>query len=193
MELLLIRHARPERRETTDGSPADPPLSHEGREQAERLVHWLAPEPIDRIYTSPMRRARETATPLGDARGLALEVDPRIAEFDQHSSVYVPLEELKRTDYERWRAFVQGGYEDGVDLRAFQSGVIAAMEEIIAANRGGRVAVVCHGGVINIWAAHVLGFEPRLFFDAGYTSVNRFIAASSGERSLHGLNEQPRP
>jgi probable phosphoglycerate mutase len=63
------------------------------------------------------------------------------------------------------------------------------MERLIAANTGRRIAVVCHGGVINAWAALVLGIEPRLFFDPRYTSINRFMAARSGERSLVSLNE----
>jgi probable phosphoglycerate mutase len=67
--------------------------------------------------------------------------------------------------------------------------VVEALERIIAANPGGRVAVVCHGGVINAWAGHLLGVADPLFFDPTYTSVNRFLAASSGERSLVSLNE----
>ena len=58
MELLLIRHALPERVETADGSPADPPLSGAGRAQAERMALWLVGEKIGAIYASPMRRAR---------------------------------------------------------------------------------------------------------------------------------------
>ena len=42
MDLLLIRHGLPVRVENPDGRPADPPLSQEGREQAERVAHWLA-------------------------------------------------------------------------------------------------------------------------------------------------------
>ena len=66
---------------------------------------------------------------------------------------------------------------------------LPASERLIAANTGRRIAVVCHGGVINAWAALVLGIEPRLFFDPRYTSINRFMAARSGERSLVSLNE----
>ena len=54
---------------------------------------------------------------------------------------------------------------------------------------GKRVAVTCHGGVINVWAAHVVGFDPRLFFNPNYTSVNRFMAASSGSKTVITLNE----
>ena len=49
--------------------------------------------------------------------------------------------------------------------------------------------MVCHGGVINGWAGHVLGLGPQMFFNPDYTSINRFRAASSGERSIVSLNE----
>ena len=41
MELILIRHGLPERVETEDGTPADPPLSEVGHEQARRMANWL--------------------------------------------------------------------------------------------------------------------------------------------------------
>ncbi len=99
------------------------------------------------------------------------------------------MEELKRNDYERWKRFVSEGYGDGVDMKAFHREVVAAMERLIACNPGRRIAVVCHGGVINAWTAQVLGMPPQLFFDPTYTSINRFMAARSGERSLVSLNE----
>ena len=43
--------------------------------------------------------------------------------------------------------------------------------------------------MINAWAAHVLGIDAPIFFDPGYTSVQRFLAASTGERSVRSLNE----
>jgi probable phosphoglycerate mutase len=189
VELLVIRHALPVRMHSADGGPADPPLSEEGRRQAARLVAWLSGERIDALYASPMRRARETAEPLAAARGLALSLEPDLVELDHRASFYIPLEELKRENRDAWLAFVQGGIYAGIDVQAFRSGVVAAFERIIAAHPGGRVAVVCHGGVINAWAAHVLGIPDPMFFDPGYTSVQRFFAASSGERSVASLNE----
>src|SRR5262249_23634637 len=56
MELLLIRHALPVRRELVEG-PADPELSEAGLAQAERLADYLADETLHAIYVSPLRRA----------------------------------------------------------------------------------------------------------------------------------------
>jgi len=190
MELLLIRHALPERIETDDGSPADPPLSALGRAQADRMAGWVAAEKIGAIYTSPMRRARETAEPLARAVGAEIAIDPGLVEMDHLSDVYVPLEQLKAEDYPRWQELVQrGGLYAGVDLTAFRRNVVASVERAIAAWPGGRVAVVCHGGVINAWAGHVLGIADPFFLDVAYTGVSRFLAASTGERSVRSLNE----
>ena len=76
-----------------------------------------------------------------------------------------------------------------MDLERFTREVVEAMEEIIADNRGRRVAVVCHGGVINAWASHILDLGFRAFLDARYASINRFMAAGGGERSVISLNE----
>jgi len=180
MELLLVRHALPLRLSTTDGSPADPPLSEEGREQARRLARWLEREPLDALYSSPLRRALETAEPLAQVRGLETRIEPGVAEFDAEAPHYVPLEELKATDYESWRALVASGFYLEGDAESFRATVVGALEGVIAANPGMRVAVVCHGGVINAWASHILGTQRLFLFEPVYTGVSRFLAASSG-------------
>jgi probable phosphoglycerate mutase len=189
VELLLIRHALPLRVERRDGKPADPPLSPAGVRQAERLAAWLAAERLDAVYASPLRRARETAEPIAGAHGLGVGIEPGVAEFDPLAASYVPLEEIKAESRELWLELVSGGLTAGVDVALFRRTVAAALERIVAAHAGARVAVVCHGGVVNAWAAHVLGLEPTLFFQPAYTSVSRFLAAASGERSLLSLNE----
>ena len=190
MELLLIRHALPERTLTKDGSPADPPLSAMGLTQAERLARWLGAEKLGAVYSSPMRRARETAGPLARAFSVELAIDPDLVEMDHLSDVYVPLEQLKAEDYPRWQELIQrGGLYAGVDLAAFRRNVVASVERAITAHPGGRVAVICHGGVINAWAGHLLGIADPFFLDVAYTGVSRFLAASTGERSVRSLNE----
>ena len=189
MELILIRHGLPIAIETTDGTPADPPLSGLGHTQAAAVSDFLSGESVDRIYASPLRRAHQTALPLAESLALSVELEPRIAEYDRDSESYVPLEELRERDYEGWLDFMSRGYPEGLDLEDFRRDVVTGIEEIIASNPGGRVALFCHGGVINTWASHVIGLGFKLFFNPGYTSVNRFLAASSGVRSVGSLNE----
>ncbi len=189
MELLLIRHGLPLRVENDDGTPADPPLAPLGHDQARRLAAWLETERIDALYASPLRRAHQTAEPLAARQRLELHLEPGVVEFDQYAESYVPLEELKANDYEVWKALVQGGMYAAIDIESFQRGVAATLERIITDHAGARVAVVCHGGVINAWTSNVLGIAEPLFFQPTYTSVSRFLAAGSGERSVVSLNE----
>lgn len=190
MELLLIRHALPLRVEKQDGTPADPGLSETGLKQARKLARWMESEHLDVLYSSPLNRAKMTAQALAKVKGIAINIEPGVMEFDNRSSVYVPLEELRSKDYESWRKLVDGGFGALYDLKGFQKTVVASLEKIIAQNSGNRVAVVCHGGVINLWAAHVLGLSsPNLFFAPQYTSINRFLASGKGQRSVASLNE----
>ena len=184
MELILVRHGRPARMETT----ADPHLNEVGLEQARRAAAWLALEPIDATWSSTMLRAVQTAEAFAGLVGHEVQQHPGIVEFDRNSGVYIPTEELKKENFAAWQAMATGGH--GVDMAEFQKMVVDGMEEIIAAHPGGKVAVFCHGGVINVWAAHVLGMEPRVFFEADYTSLNRFLAARSGQRAVVSLNER---
>ena len=63
------------------------------------------------------------------------------------------------------------------------------LERLIAAHPSKNIAVFCHGGVINVWTAHILGMEPRLFFEPAYTSIHRYRCARGGQRNLVSLNE----
>lgn len=184
MELILVRHGRPERSEAT----SDPHLSPLGHDQAARVARWLAGDTVHAVWSSTMRRAVQTAEPFAAQAGHPIREHAGIVEFDQAAGSYVPSEELKRENFALWQALATGG--QGVDMNAFKARVVAAMEEIVAAHAGETVAVFCHGGVINMWAAHVLGLEPRIFFEADYTSINRFICARSGQRSVLSLNER---
>ncbi len=192
MELLLIRHALPVRREGSTG-PADPPLSDAGLAQAELLGAYLATERVDAIYSSPLSRARQTAAPVAAAQGLEIVIEDGVAEYDRLSTEYIPIEEIKAAGGEAWQEFVSSTWH-GADAYAtaeeFNELVIEAVEGLIDRHRGHRVAVVCHGGVINGYLAHILGLPARGgFFYPNYTSIHRVAAASSGERSIVTLNE----
>ena len=190
MDLILVRHALPLPLRVARGEVADPPLCEEGRAQAQRLAQWIAAEQVDAIYTSPMRRAAETAELLAEELGVETQLVAELVERDHQSSEYVPLEELKVTDYPRWRSLVvEGGLYSGVNLQAFRRNVIEALEGIIASHRGDTVVVSTHGSVINAFTSHLLGQEGLLVFEPAYTGINRYRAARTGERSIVALNE----
>ena len=190
MEIVLVRHALPLRVELETGI-ADPELAAEGHEQAAKMAAYLGIEDVEAIYVSPLRRALETARPLCKVLGLEAVVSEGVAEFDRNSREYVPVEELRATNDPRWEKLLRGEW-DGVDEdpSIFKARVVATVEDLIARHPGGRVVVVCHGGVINQYLAHVLGIETHVgFFYPKYTSIHRVMAARSGQRSIVSINE----
>jgi probable phosphoglycerate mutase len=190
MELLLIRHGLPVRRELESGA-ADPELSADGLSQAQHLADYLSSEQLDAVYTSPLRRAHQTALPVAAAQGRTVVVVDEVAEWDRHSNEYVPMEELKASGDPRWQQVIRGEWpERDLSPEEFRSRVVDKIEELIAAHSGERIAVVCHGGVIAGYITHILGIEsPHGFFYPNYTSIHRVAAARSGERSIVTLNE----
>lgn len=150
------------------------------------MAGWMAAEPLDALYVSPMARARQTSDPLERLLGLEATVVDGVQEYDAHHSSYIPVEVL-RQDKEKWKAFLND--EDATDRGDWIENVTSSIEELVARHRGQRIAVICHGGVINAWASSTLKLGPQMFFNPDYTSINRFAAASSGERSVISLNE----
>ncbi len=190
MELLLIRHGLPVRRELREGI-ADPELAPAGHEQARHLAEYLAAEAIDALYSSPQRRALQTAEPIALSKGLEITIVDDVAEWDRNSSEYVPIEELKADDDPRWHAMLRGEWNmDGGTPAEFRDQVVTAVESLITAHQGHRIIVCCHGGVINAYLAHVLGLPvTHGFFYPGYTSIHRVMAAATGLRSIVSMNE----
>ena len=188
MELILVRHARPVRRENVDG-PADPELSEDGISQAKHFAQYMHGEHIDALYSSPLKRAIQTADPLARLKDLHVAIEPGVAEFDQHANEYIPVEELKATNDPRWQEMINGNWSAPEDAAEFSQRVIDALESIINSHRGERVVVTCHGGVINEYLAYVLKLDSRQFFYPNYTSIHRIAASSNGHRSILSINE----
>ena len=120
MELLLVRHALPIRRELEEGI-ADPELSESGHRQAAHLAQYLASERIDAVYSSPLTRAQETARPVAAGQGLDVRTEPGLAEWDQNSPEYIPVEELKAANDPRWQALVNGQWDSDEDEATFRA------------------------------------------------------------------------
>src|SRR2546423_1373498 len=191
MDLLLVRHGLPERVEGAEG-PADPVLTPTGLDQADRLADWLAHERIDHLMSSTLRRARQTAAPVGERLGLDVELVQGLSEFDADADSYIPIEELRQTRDPRFFALIEGRWDElgsSVDPTAFSDLVFTTIEGVIERFPGQRVAVVCHGGVINLYLGRILAAERHLWFEPGYTSISRVAASRDGHRTIVTINE----
>lgn len=191
MQLLLVRHARPDRVERAPDGVADPGLTTTGRRQATALAGWLATEHIDGVVASPARRAVQTATPLAGLTGRPLGTRPALLEYDFGASDYVPLEDADAGDHPQWAKWQVWGQpvEPGSPVDEFRERVTRDLGELAADNPGRTIAVVCHGGTINAFVSAVLGTERPLVFLPTYTGVSRVLVDRHGNRSILSLNE----
>jgi 2,3-bisphosphoglycerate-dependent phosphoglycerate mutase len=190
MELIIVRHALPER---TDGesATADPPLTELGSRQAEATAEFLAGETIDHIVASPLRRAIETAEPLARKLGLEIERSEGLREVDAFGDAYVPAEQLT-VDHPVVRRFLDDPFAlfapyGGFD--AYRSQVVDAFDGIVARNRGRTVAVFCHATVIGCYLTALVGHADPFELSPDYCAIYRVRASSNNLRTLRSANE----
>ncbi|WP_204080287.1 histidine phosphatase family protein [Mycobacterium riyadhense] len=187
MQLLLVRHALPLRSDHGEGS--DPDLSDAGYAQVARLPQALARFPISRVLSSPQRRAIQTAEPVAAARGLAVDLDERFAEYDRDLPAYIPVEQIRNEFPEEWARMAQGHLPSAVDEDAFRARVRAAVDDVVAAaDPEDTVAVFGHGGVINVVLHEILGTARLLSFPIDYASVTRLLFSRTGQATVASVN-----
>ena len=197
--LYLIRHGQSdfdseEMVSTPRGEQFDPPLSATGREQAELLSKRLqVMDPPSVVYSSTMRRTRETIAPYAAATGTeVLEdddlVEAHIGEWERVSFWDILREDedmLYRVRHQEpvWR------HAPGVEqLGPFRERVRRAVDGILARHDRGNVVIVCHGGVINAYLAPIMGVDHEMFFLPENTSLNS-IVVDGDERRVRFLND----
>ncbi|KVN20994.1 histidine phosphatase family protein [Burkholderia stagnalis] len=168
-QILFIRHGETawNRIKRIQGH-IDIPLADTGLAQAQRLAARLACEArdgagIDAIYSSDLMRAQQTAQPAADALGLPLVLREGLREraygvFQGHDSTEI---EARFPDaYAAWQTRDPGFEpEGGESQRAFYHRVLHALEPIVAAHPGGRIACVAHGGVLDCVYRFANGLE----------------------------------
>lgn len=188
MELLIVRHGRPEEQKVTEGT-ADPGLTELGHRQAQAIGEYLLTQSVDHIIASPMQRARETAQPLCDLMNMPAEIIDDFKEADYESDEYLPMEDHREEMIENFmsdpeRVFGSGG------RAGFMTRVNAAFDEVIAGHGGQTVAVFCHGLVTAAFVCRVLGVDDPFALAPDYTGLTRVKASASHDvYSMRSYNE----
>jgi broad specificity phosphatase PhoE len=154
--LVLVRHGQTDanRRGLLLGR-ADPPLCDEGREQAEALARAVPAS--DRLISSPLLRARETAGVLAAASGTVVELDPRWVELDYGELDGRPPSALDADGWRAWRDDPTHVPAGGESLAALGARVRAACRDLAGAAADGDVVVVSHVSPIKAAVAWALG------------------------------------
>jgi broad specificity phosphatase PhoE len=158
-EMWLVRHADCYHQMV---EVDDPPLSSIGREQARRLGERLRATAYDALYSSPYRRALETARAIADH----VRIDQRLVEMplDIGDDLSLEFKETPESAAARMRA---------------------VLADLADSHPGGRVVVVSHAASIIAILTETLRLEPgQLRLLPYYTSIS--ILRTLGGRSMIG-------
>jgi broad specificity phosphatase PhoE len=187
----LVRHAEKIGTDVLAGRAPGVHLSEAGRAQAERLVTLFEREPLSRILSSPLERARETAAPLARDKGLSVDVVEAFHEMDLGAwTGRTPAELAGDPHWERYHRFRRGtrapGGECVLEVQArFVGGLLRWRDELPDAS----IAVFSHAEPIRAALLFFSGasLEDWSRFEVGLASVST-LELSADDARLTRLN-----
>ena len=165
--IWLVRHAQAQGAQGLYIGSTDLPLSDEGQNQARALAQGMAGLGLKALYSSPLRRAQDTAAPLARACGLAtVNLVPELAEIHMGSWEGLSMEEIRQEQPEahaaRGRDFAGFRTPGG---ETFAEVAVRALRGLAKMAGGPRpCAVVTHAGVIRVLLCHVCSFGLNELF-----------------------------
>jgi len=164
--LYVVRHGETDwNRERRIQGQQDPPLNEVGRQQARALAGRLSAIRFDAVYSSDLRRARETAEIIAAGRRLPIHVTPALRERSFGRWEGERFEDLPHLDPAGWQSWLErrpdaaphGGESDA----ALEKRSVAIFQRIVEAFPGGDVLVVSHGGLIAAMIRAWIGMPSR--------------------------------
>jgi probable phosphoglycerate mutase len=206
-ELLFIRHGETDwNRQQRFQGQIDVPLNAVGHAQAQRLAARLADEPHEGLFSSDLLRARETAAPVAVAWKMGAPVALtgfREQNFGVLEGLDVPT--IKKRHPDLWLHWLEHRADfalpGGESLRQFHARVLGAVRELADTYAGQRLAVVTHGGVLDmLWrSAQGLPLDGLRECEIPNTGLNRLrwvqgtlrVEQWADAAHLEGLPEQP--
>ena len=163
MRLFLARHGQSLWNEVRRfQGTTDVELSALGRRQAEALGRTLRGRKLAAAYVSPMRRAFDTATIALEGTGLPIVPVDELRELSLGEWEGRTVDEVSGREGDPYRRWVRAPLDcppPGAEALPDVCGrVLRALDRIAAAHPDGDdVLIVAHGGVISVYACHLLG------------------------------------
>ncbi len=197
--VLLVRHGQSEgNAERRFGGHTATPLSPRGRRQAHALARALKDEEITAIYSSDLARAVETAQPLANLIGLPINSTTAFRERSVGVMEGLTFENAAQQHPEQYAALLRRDFEHvltgGESYRQLLDRAWQKLDELIAANQGGKLVVFSHTGTICILALHLMGAldAPELkpvWITSANCGVTRFELRDDGLVRVLNLND----
>jgi broad specificity phosphatase PhoE len=143
----------------------DSPLTARGRQQAAAVADELAKVKFDRIVSSDLARARDTAEVIAKLHRIAVEIVPALREIDVGDRTGTAFDETRGLPNWSDDGFVS--WPGGETLDQVLGRTLGAIDRLTRESPGKTILVVGHGGVNRILLSHFLGILPKLDRTAG--------------------------
>jgi broad specificity phosphatase PhoE len=164
MTIYLLRHGQSEGNLASLFSGiSDHALTELGRKQALEAGKRFEGHHFDRLFTSQLSRAVETADLFLEASGASVGTREARAELNERNfGIFEGREEMKEKwtkDDPSWQVARDIDFvpEGGESMRQVHSRAVAFLEEIAGRNNG-DVLIVAHGNVLRSMTLHALGW-----------------------------------
>jgi 2,3-bisphosphoglycerate-dependent phosphoglycerate mutase len=192
---MLVRHGQSTwNREHRIQGQLDPPLSAEGRAQAELLSRRLAGRRFAGFYASDLKRAWETAQVIGAAIGAEPEPDRGVREIYLGAWEGLRTDELAQRFPDAWARWTEKPDWDlvpgGEGAAPFEARVASALDAILERHAHGDILVVTHGGVIQVALHRVIGSPSHGLFPFKIQNASiSVIEKRDGRAIIDGSND----
>jgi broad specificity phosphatase PhoE len=192
-----VRHAEVEPRyQNVFGGQIDMNLSERGHEQAKLLAKFLRDHKFDAIYASPMKRVQQTLRPVLKNGAPAQTILAGLREVHFGDWTGLNWEQVRRQfgvhPYDWLDEIELGRVPRGESSIQFRARVEPCLNLVLQSHPGETVGIFCHGGVIRMVLAILLGLPlPKTNqFEIEYTSVTQ-IALHPQLNEIELLNFTP--
>ncbi|HET7420596.1 MAG TPA: histidine phosphatase family protein [Candidatus Dormibacteraeota bacterium] len=193
--LFLVRHGQSTwNREHRIQGQLDPPLSAEGRRQAELLAARLAARSFAAHYASDLKRALETAKIVGARVGIPPTPDRGLREIFLAEWEGLRTDDIAQRYPDAWAKWVEEPDWDvvpGGEREAdFEARVAGAIDGILRRHAHGDVLVVTHGGVIQVALHRIVGRPSQGLFPFRIQNASiSLIEKRDGRMVVGGVND----
>lgn len=194
MKLILVRHGETlwNKEGRVQGS-SDIPLSVVGFDQAQKLALSIQDINIKAIYSSPIKRAYQTAQMIHEIHNVPIYLEPGLMEMDQGDFEGLTFQELKRSgkDFlERWMEDPAAvTMPNGESLAGLQKRAWPVVENII--DRNENALIVSHNFTIAVLLCRIqnIGLSQFRKVCVG-TASKTFVSFQNGAASIDLLNDR---
>jgi len=159
-ELILVRHGQTlsNTKNLLQGQ-SDGLLTEEGRQQARTVAAVLKNRPIDRIISSPLIRAKDTAAEIAKYHDSHVIIHPLIGEWDCGTLDGLPAAALFEARRKAGVPLAEFRPDGGETLIEVQNRARLFLNEIGKSFSGNRILVCSHGDFLRMLISLILGFS----------------------------------